>query len=392
MAVIQRESKCNFLGIIPIYFHTYTTAFPNIASGWNFPNSTFVPMEQHVYNLNNVTVGLHAKILDLATGITDVSLGNIAATDGNNQALPCCTSVGNVGTFGGWVYGNQAGGKRFYGFNSSFTYGVNVTRSTFQMDFGVSLDPIPSNTNFPTAFIGANIPMSDGGVFGSATVNLVNYTCEYNPRGFVASTILGAQANLGLGSLTQSMRYGIAGQGRVGVNSVTYCSIGSDSDNTQRTLLLTTDFTNDSNTWKQNITWENPPGGYDLDTTMVQRSNVNGLGDTTVRGFLRILRDEITVGGVALHGFGVLTAIDASGYYLIQLIPMDTTAKNWQAGTGIYSAKIDRSGTLFFKSVNSATTIYASAGSVLRQLPIYPPIPLPDHGDTDLTLNMMRAK
>jgi hypothetical protein len=166
-----------------------------------------------------------------------------------------------------------------------------------------------------------------------------------------------------------------------------YCQIFDPTAVDKTTRLLQTDWLTFAN--KYSITFTNPPGGLDVNALMQGALPV--MGDATYAGFWLPQKGTVTVENQTFTGYIVAIAPDYSSYQIIRIIGLDATAQAWTVPAGGYQAKIDSTGALWLKNYNSAGTLFVSAGSVVKQLPIFPPVPLPGVDDIDAVLRQMRA-
>lgn len=364
---------CHYAGLVTIPFRTYTTTYPFIHSGWKFSNSNYEPCEFWQWGMGGLSgypIALTAQYITLNEGYTAITIGN--------------KSGGTAIFDGGYFDGKQIYGFAFYtSLNNPFyaySYGMKLGTNLSMplLEFGNKITiPGTSNTQAPQPFFGTNFSVTNDRIWTSAASNNV-------PRSYLLykdgqTVTVGAPApDFGLSSFL-SANCGMY------ANGVNYISLGSGPNPSNTIRLMETDYL--SFATQYSVTFESPPGGANIDNLIAQN-----IGNTSRSGWLNIFKNTITVEGQTLKGFAIITRPDCSSYVLAKLLPLDATAAAWTSAIGAYDIKMDSGGALWFKSVNSDTTLFVSAGSVIKQLPIFPPIPIPDHGDSDPSLLLMRGK
>jgi hypothetical protein len=123
--------------------------------------------------------------------------------------------------------------------------------------------------------------------------------------------------------------------------------------------------------WKGiTVTWDDPT----INTEM--QKSAGGFVDAYPSPFGWVSELNLTT-AKGLTGFIVLTSPDCTTYQVLRIVPVDAQAQNWKGAVGQGYAMLDPGGVLWSHQINQDGIIYVSAGSVLRQLPIFPPVPLP---------------
>lgn len=370
VAVPVIPRTCAFAGMTTIYFRTYTTTYPFITTGWQFDGSNDIPVEFYGYSKNKLPVAIRAQFISLSHGYTNVSLGD------NSGATALFGGYYDGEKIYGWTVQDGSGfSNPLYGYSYGFSLDTDLINSAFQV--GVkNLIPGNNNTGAPKPFFGINFPAANDHIYSSGESNLTpwNFLLYKDGTEFVTAA---PAPDMGLSSFLS------ANAGMPGPDNLSYMSVGSGPTPTNRTLLIETDYVTFAR--QVQVTWDDAT----IDGEIIPTQNI---GAFSKYGWLKIIKDTITFQGQTLNGCLVITAPDCSTYQIAKLIPIDATAMNWRTGFGNITTRLDRDGALWMKNVNSDTTLFVSAGSVIKQLPIFPPLPIPDHGDTDPTLLNMRGK
>lgn len=374
MTISVSSKTVKYAGIQPVEFHTYTQVYPSFnGANWQFNPNALNPMEFWGFINGDNPVGIYANLIDVTTGYTTVRAGDntVASKDTNNVFTQPAWQTNRLH---GWCFGSVlARNSYLYDIGAAFSHGY--TTPVFSPVNGNSLVAGPNNFT-PQSGAAPNIPTPNDGVSSSFVLALAP---TYEVAIGTSFNTSGGTLDLGI-SNTFQMINGMPFSG------TTWVQAHNPGSNTDRHQLLQTDFLTFGMQYL--ITFENPSGGPNIDTLMTQQGNH---GSSTYQGFLYIDKSTIVVEGKTLNGFGILVAPDYSSYRIIQLVPRDGTAAAWTSAPGDYTAKIDASGALWLKNFNSSNTLFVSSGSLLRTLPIFPPLPIPGGTDYDTTLRMMRA-
>lgn len=363
-----------YAGMVTVHFRTYTSAYVPLNGAWGFNQNSYAPMEWHGFINGSVPTGLWARLFDVNTGQTTLQVGDNSLAHDSAVQVP---SNWQNNALSGWAVGSIGEVNP-----SVYAYpmipGTSHIYNVFAPNAGVHLIGTV-NTRFPQSGLGANMPAAAYQVQGSGirTLNPYYYLTRNGSVTYLGNGVL----DLAISNLSHFS------EGAVVHNGLSYVKGGNPADITDRVQLLATDWI--ASATKYAITFENPPGGVNIDDLMTQHATAV---QTCERGFIHIDKSTIVVGGVTLNGFGVFIAPDYSSYQLIQLIPSDATSQTWLANIGDYSAKIDPSNALWMKNANIHDTLFVSAAPVLRSLPIFPPIPLEPLFDADPVVQMMRGQ
>ena len=370
MVVPLASRTCAYRGMTTVYFRTYTTTYPFIESGWEFNPACFEPMELHAYSQNLLPLALQGKLITLANGYTTFQFGD--KTHADDEGFGGATYNGK--SLLGWFFGTSLE-SRFYRFEYGLREGNPYTKPTLQMQQNTDL-PGTNNIGAPRPFFGGNFPYTDG-VWTSAVNELVTWSFlapygggiirQENPPDFGLGSFLSANAGM----------Y---------ANGVNYMSIDNGTDPSDNTFLMETDYLTYARHY--GITWENPPGGFDLNAYMLAQHN---LGNISKSGWLQSFLSNETIGTIMCNGGLIVTSPDCTSYIVVRLIPLDAQAKTWNTGFGSASVKLDSGGALWIKGFDSDSVLFVSAGSVIKQLPIFPPLPIPSQSDSDPILKLVRS-
>lgn len=375
MPTLPRTVK--YAGLLTVPIRVGTTTFPAKNGAWDFNPGSPIPMEFHGYVQAQNPVGFFARVIDLNTGYTTLAVGD--TTNAHENTPLFCQPVWNANRVTGWCFASVLTLTMVAYDYALAVDGAAHVLPTFNPRSVVLLPMNVNNTGAPQTGNAPNNITPTGGAAASAIISLVeqNYV-----------EIAGSQSGP-----FNTFNFGISNQHHI--NQASRVSAGSSwvtcanpSDNTDRLQLVQTDFLSFAQNYS--VTYENPPGGADIDDLMTQHANVQRTFPTGM-GFLCICKDIIVVDGVTLNGFGVLIAPDYSTYQLVNLPPSDAGTAAWWTTVGEFTGRVDLSGALWMKNANSSTILFVSAGSVLRVLPIFFPVPIPDRAETDPVASMMRS-
>lgn len=372
-----------YLGLITLPFRTFTTSYVPINGSWNFNPNSYSPMEFHGFAAGGVPIGIWARLISLSAGpYTDLKVGNVTlANDHNNIFQQGCWQNGRLG---GFAYGLNPFDDNPASYDYPLVPGVPLTYANFYPNAGIHIVP-GTNTGSPQPSGGVNFPVGQGynEVMTSSIISLApHYYIEANGGG---GSDNGGGLDLGVAnnfSLTNGIGANVAA---IGTGVGTWVHAGNPTDITDRGQLLFTD-------WRQGvvrytITFENPPGGTDIDNLMTQTL---ASYTTTASGFVVVSKAQGTFGTVTTN-FAVFVLPDFSGYFILALLPTDATAAALFGLTGNIEAKMDDTGALWFKNVNGSTNLYVTNRAYDRLLPLFPPVPLPNEIDRDPVVRLVRS-
>lgn len=355
--MIDSQVTATYMGLVELDLRTYTTSYVPIASPWQFNHQTLQPMESHVWVNGNLITGIAGRLIELATGYSDYSFGSNSGFSQNGFTSEPFWYNGRVRGF----LSDRILSNNVLWIDYPAVFGQNISRSDFKV---LQVHTLPFFTN--TGFFQANTNgdnQGNGGVgYAGGVVSLNEEWYRFDGQSFSQS-----QPGFSIGVQTN---FSIAGC--MGYNGWEYCIMNINSF-AKGFRLLQTDF---NNTAVRLITnFQNPPSStFDADTEM----NTDSLPtEPTYQGWLTLFKNTYVVEGKTCVGLGVLVAPDFSKYWLIRFSPLDATAFNWTTQIGTVRGKFDLGNAMFIKNANQQDTLYITAGHVLRQLPIYPPVVLP---------------
>ena len=360
-----------YAGLQIIKLRTYTTTYPNIQSGWVFNPNNRQPMEFAGYVTSSfLPQACKGNVFDVETGITNFTFGNAAGGTLNTPDFGALLYSPNQ--LKGFVYG---GGlvKQSYIASETFFLGTNKTTATLNLSPGTLL-PNMTNTGQPFPNNSANWEVING-IYSSYGINLV--------AGYY---------NLGLSNIIPSDG---GAQGFI-------------FNNTNGDFVSAL-------SWKgKNYIWLDQNKGYIANENFSanppviipnfanpNNSNINVNAaissseaemSITYQGWMNLFRDTVTCEGKTFNGYGILVAPDFSSYKILGFLPEDATAFTWISGIGNIEGKFDLNGALWVHATNNPTTLFISAGNVVKELPIFPPVALPTPpADSERTILPLRG-
>ncbi len=380
-----------YLGKIQLGLKTFTTTYPTKNGVWNFNPHTPGPMEFRGYLAAGTLqpIGLYCATIDLSTAAV---YGTTAAGDNTNAREDTvdfaygnwARDSGGLGRVRGWAFGptlNPA--PTIYDLPAIF--GTNVVLPGWGFNVGVQF-PIATNTGAYQPGCLPNNPKANGDLAMTGIKSLSPFVWAANGVAVTFGGAGGVAFDFGITNNFHTLQ-GLA------YNGLSYVITNNPASNADRTQLATTDWEVTANIIKYQVTFTNPPGLTvgDIDDYLTQHGNCVRILPTFGPFFLIPSKDTITLDGVSYNGYAVMILPDYSGYFVLLFQPLDALASTWAAQVGEYEAKFDSTGAYWMKNVNSGTTLFVSAASVLKLLPVIPPLPLPDRQDLDPVMLMMKA-
>lgn len=358
---------CEYAGIVSVPIRTFDAAYNDINGPWNFSPNAMQPMDFGGWldAVNNPT-GCQGTVFDNVKGETSFIIGSPSGTVNSN--------------FGSlmWV-DNRLRGFINFDPNHKIAYGIDV--ACF-LGLGISIPSLPlqtldtyppgANTQTPNPGSGQNYVIG-AGIYSSGERSLTPEYLTWPPN--TLSVITSTALNLGF-------------TGGDPLDAIQ--TTGGQNYARQGLTLHETNFT--TTDVQFSISWENPPGGFDLNAYMT--GLLNQYFNIVYPGWLAFVGTTETIAGVSLPGFGILMKPDFSKYVIVQIQPVDNTSKNWNSEGNPVDGKFDKNGFLFLKQRNDAHTIFVATEiiPIFRNLPVFPPIALPDAmPDADETLNLYRG-
>ncbi len=346
-----------YLGILQIPIKTYPTTYVPNVSGWQFAKNSLQPMEVEGYIKGGAPVAVKGGIMDSVTGFTYYNIGNSAGASNTNNV------------FGNVIYKDN----RLRGVVFGQALDLNISGT----DYGIFLDGTTHNfASFDTNSIltiggpntGAFAPnmntsfITDSGyIYSSYIQNLVQHYIQWIGGAGIINQVASDTWNSSR-QLYASMPYA----------ALNYCVLEINSL-VKGYRFLRTNFTNRFEFIRP--TWINPPGNINVDVNM----NKDILPTMpTYNGWLTLFKGTGVVDGNTLDGYGVLARPDYGYYQIVQFLPQDATAANWNKLSGDVYGKFDTHGVLWLHQSNVPGTLFISGEPVVKQWPIHPPNVLPE--------------
>lgn len=372
---------CMYAGIIDIPIRTFTSTYTSIIAGsWNLAATCQLPMDFRGYISNNTGIGMWARIFDLNTGTTEIKIGNV--TPANENTANFNYPIWQNNSLMGWFLPQLApANHRAFAYSYAAVLGQGYTTTRPFAYFG-SAPPMPDglpNTGYGQGNQPLNQPSLNNGVTTGGWINLVPQEYVYQLSGGIG----GGPFDMDLGGSS-----GVVVSGYGSYLGASWATTDVPSTPSSRRRLLQTDYS--TYTQHYQMTWQNPVGA-DLDTLMILTGGSVSLA--TVPGFATCFHDNVTINGTTTpYGFCMLMTPDGTKYYVLRFLPVDATAANTLSSLGQITAKFDLSGAIWFKNTTIQNVLLVTAGSVLKQLPLYFPVPLPDSFDAEPNVRIMRSE
>lgn len=362
----------SFKGMFGLYIRTYTDSYTGLRAIWNFDPNMLLPVDFTAYqDADDNLLGMQGNVFDLEAGTTNFQIGNV--TSGTTNILTYGKLIPTGTRLQGFTY-PVANTETFLFNDYPFPLGTDLKLNSFEVNNVHTITEGGPNTETPLSYCNNNFETFLG-VYSSGEIMEVPFYLQADNRGDVY--ISGDGFNAGFGNTTPL-------ELSLPFNGFNYGLGGPDG-------FFQTDFIAFASTFA--LEFGNPPGSFDLNAF------VNSLDfdawTITNQGFLIFNGSTETINGVTLNGFGIFIAPDFSSYQIIQIVPTDAASVNWNSSAGSEpQGKFDTTGHLFIKQFDVYDTIYVSTGvvPVFRNLPVFPPIALPDMPtDTEETLNLYRG-
>lgn len=375
-----------FLGVLDLSLRTFTTTYVSLnAGGWGWMNCALQPIDFGI-NLdlaNGAIPGFGCTVFDFVTGATKFSYGNTGAITATANSNGICwqRTNGNNGRLSGWLFPPTQ--LQPYQFSDNVTLGVAKLNSPFSVAAHLILPTGVSNTAAPEPFVGSNYIDVNGLNFGSYRVNLVPFSAYLNPASLQVTS--GFAWNMAIGTNSEV-------NSAIPYNGMNYLFMRDSTGGTPTaTVYVTPDFRNLQSSFVPGLA--NPPGAS-IDLNAYIRAVATNSPTSTYRGFLWLNKNPLTITGHAtMNGFGILMTPDGSGYYLINFVPTDATAANWQTTAGDVQGKFDDTGILWVKQVVSPSVIFSTTPIPKYAYPMYPPIGVPaPQNDSNIAIRSYRGQ
>lgn len=369
-----------FLGVIDLNLRTFTTTYtPWSGGGWSWLSNSLMPID-FGSNLPSSTIGFGATVFDFATGATKYAYGNVSSITGAANANGICflRNLGNTARLAGWLVGPSA--------LAPFEFSDNIVLGTPKT---VGFTPTASfvlpnvaNTAFPEPFVGANYVDTNSKIMGGYRINLSPFSAFLDP-------------------LSQAVTSGFPFTMPIGTNSEVQFSIpykglnylfmrDATGGTPTATIYISPDMIGLSSSFIPTLV--NPPGSsIDLNAyiTAVATGSPNG----TYNGYLWMNKNALTITGRTFNGFGILMLPDGSGYYLLNFIPADAGAVNWNGGISNVNGKFDDTGVLWLQTPSSPGTVWSTTPIPKYAYPLYPPIGVPSPpNDSNIQIRLYRGQ
>lgn len=380
----------SYAGVRRINLRTFTSTFSALHSPWTWQPNSLMPMEM-AGQLVNTGSGFYAS--GFGCTVFDHSIGSTRFTYGDLTLGTYNDVFGNIlwrrsdkasGLLCGWVF-DQVNDQTPSNFSSAVTLGVPVNNPQFSTQSNFQT-PSATNSGTPDPYSGGGWFMTYSGssesyqysswrnnltqsymnwkVLGSAITQLGTLICNFNAtKNFISCIPYGA--------------------------TYTYCWC-EDATGPGTKTLVATDFISYAVNYAPSLS--NP-----IASSIDLNAYINDVGTASPSacygGWLWMNKNNLTVAGKTLTGFGIWVAPDFSSYYLLEIVPIDAYASTWNSGVGTVFGKWDDTGALWLKSSNNFTDIFVSVPPSSVVVPISPPVKIPTPPpDTQIPLKLFEGK
>lgn len=376
-----------FMGIRTLPLRTFTTTFSAINGAFAWNANALQPMEFAgkilITGPTFQSVAFGCTVFDSATGSTRWTFGNMASGSFNNNFGNILWKRGNdvSGYLRGWIW-NEANTQKPNNFSYPVTFGVPVSGGPFAVS---TLFQTPSTVNSAVPDPGAgsnsgNWYDSRGFIFTTWRDQLVQKYMDWN--GYGGITQLGSV----VAQLSATKRFTVMVP--YGEYDYVWCE---DSTGPGTKIMMRTNWVNVAQNWTPQLAV--PAGGSSIDLTAYINNPLTSAPTACYGGFLWLNKNTATIGNKVLNGFGIYVNPDFGFYYILEIIPTDANAANWNVGIGDVQGKWDDLGALWIKNVNSATTIFVTTPEQYKVKEIFPPTPLPSPpDDSEIPVKMLRGE
>lgn len=367
-----------YLGVFDIQLRTFTTTYVSFhQSGWDWQHNSLQPMEMCGRNDQTVNpsqaISFGCSVFDYATGVTKYSFGDLTqgTINDNFGHVLWKRSQGNAGSIAGFIFGSAITDTPA-SFTSPVVLGTPITSPGFQTSTYFVL-PNTSNTGCPSPVAGDGWYTSSGAIQCSYRLSLVEYQ--------IGVTLPGQATGINFGPFfrfTLSIPY----------QGLNYIFITDPSGNPPQ-IVTTFDYVTVA--LGVPIALQNPASAS-IDLNAYVTSPFTSYPTATYQGFLWMNKNSITINGQTLNGFGILAAPDFSSYKILNIVPVDAQAANWNTGVSDVQGKFDDTGIMWLKATSSPDTIYSQLPTASHTLETFPPLGLPEPPhDAELGLRANRG-
>lgn len=375
-----------YIGIKSIHLKTFTNAYVPLNAPWHWNANCLQPME-FVGEIKNDGGGFYplafgARVFD--SGAISINGGYFTAKYGPLGTGTVNNNFGNIlwkrtspltGILAGWVFGVALTETPL--FFDVGTFNVDQTVATFSASYTFTISGV--NSDCPNAFSSSNWYDGDGFIYCSWTQTNVQQYMDIPPFSG------GGSVNVRqLGNTICAFNSGKFFICAVPYNGLTY--VWCESGSTATKTLLLTDFVGTAFNSTPHL--QNPSAtSIDLDAYINDIATPSP--EACYDGFLWMNMNTLVVDGKTLQGFGIYVKPDFSFYQILEIVPVDAYAPNWNTGIGTVQGKFDDNGALWLHNVNSATDIFVSAALPRTIIETFPPVKLPTppaDSDRQLTL------
>lgn len=334
-----------FLGIRNVYLRTYTQTYAPFNIGWQWHPNSLYPMEFCGYiDAAQTPRAIEARLIDLVTAYTTLAVGNKAGLVLNNDEFgPLCYDyIRNQ--LAGFIVGGivQTKAPAVCAFNMPFTGNAYILPN-FQPVAAPITFSNAANTGLPNPGCGINWYASSGAVYCSSEDNLViSSNLWTRALQFNSTDHIGNAAN-GL-LFPTSGRYGAA---IPNYNGADWILAANSLGGVNNYNVIQTNYRTASNYFLASGV-VNPASSTINFNTFLQDSANQGF-NASVNSWLQTFNTTQTFNGVVMNGWGLEVAPDFSGYTILNFIPTDPVAANWNNDGQAKPIKKDRYGNIWMK-------------------------------------------
>lgn len=370
-----------FQGVIPVPIASWITTYTPIVTGWSFGLAAW-PVE-YGWREDAVTrraLALKGTLFDPTFKQTAFSLGDFTAGIAANKG----NVIYNKGCIQGFYVNDNGINSVANTYRYSMTPGAALTNALFS---GVTYGSI-TGALFPgQSFKGGSQLGANNVVYAMNDFQtlVLDYLCSWDFGGGMA---YGRPSPPGFEFPLRSAFPTDLGYLQADPAGNNWATVGGSGAGTKRLALC--NFAGTGNLDFYELTWDNAT----IDGYVTALFNASGTRPTPF-GWLTVVMNNttsnkpVTIGGKTYTSYMILTSLDGTKWWLMNIIGQDANGANWQGNIGTASACIFPNGQMVIHHNAQDAIVLASlnVGTVAYQLPVYPPMKIPNPPpDTEVSI------